>query len=291
VTRLLRPSEVIAAEDERCNYTRVIVGMPHLSLGGLSENWLLKECGHIHWQMLARYFQLESPDFRDRFGNRLYAAFVAIELRDASLEMIREHDGLEIGSDIKRLSRSQFVSIHGVACEGMPCATVEMISVFLRRSASKNNHSVIRASIPCDENRNDGSKIHPLIKESRALRNNTIARDASAFKLVSPNPDHKFQFKPCPHGDFNGAQFLYFAAHQAIIDRAEWHWELSKCEIAQTSSRRIFYYGNVNVSEALEVRCCGLRETNAGFIHWCEIVRQSDNMRIADAFTHRHFAT
>lgn len=291
MTRLSRPSEFIAAGDEQCNYTRVVVGMPHLSLGGLSENWLLKECGHIHWQMLARYFQLESPDFRDKFGNRLYAAFIAVELREAKLEMIREHNGLEIRSEIKRLSRSQFASVHRIASENAPCGTVEMISIFLRRSASKNNHSVMSASIPCDENRIDSTEIHPLMKEGRALRNNRVARDASAFKLVPPDPDRQFQFKPCPHSDFNGAQFLYFAAHQAIIDRAEWQWELAKCEIAQTSSRRLFYYGNVNVSEALEVRCCGFRETDAGFIHWCEIVRQSDNMRIADAFTRRHFAT
>jgi probable biosynthetic protein (TIGR04099 family) len=291
VTRLLRPDQFIAAEDGRCNYTRIIVGMPHLSLGGLSENWLLKECGHIHWQLLARYFQLGSPDFRDRFGNRLYAAFVAVELRNARLEMIRERDGLEVRSDIKRLSRSQFVSIHRVECEDAPCATVEMISVFLRRSEPKNNHSVMRASIPCDEYSDESPESHPLVKESRALRNNTFARDASIFRLGSPNPDHEFQFKPCPHGDFNGAQFLYFAAHQAIIDRAEWHWELSQRKIAQTSSRRLFYYGNVNVGETLEIRCCGFSKVDAGFIHWCEINRQSDNMRIADAFTYRHFTT
>ena len=130
MTRLLRPSEFIAAEDGRSDCTRIIAGMPHLSLGGLSENWLLKECGHIHWQMLARYFQLESPDFRDRFGNRLYAAFVAIELRDAKLETIREHDGLEIRSEISRLSRSKFVSVHRIVSKSAPCGTVEMISIF-----------------------------------------------------------------------------------------------------------------------------------------------------------------
>jgi probable biosynthetic protein (TIGR04099 family) len=288
VTRLLRPSEFIAAEDGRSDCTRIIAGMPHLSLGGLSENWLLKECGHIHWQLLAEYFQLDSPEFRDRFGNRLYAAFVAVELRDAKLEAIREHDGLEIRSDIKRLSRSQFVSVHRIFSESAPCATVEMISIFLRRSAPKNNHSVIRASIQCDEYRDESVGINLLMKESRALRNDTVVRDASYFKLDPPNSSHIFQFKPCPHGDFNGAQFLYFAAHQAIVDRAEWHWELSRREIAQTSSRRLFYYGNVNIGETLEIRCCGFRKTDAGFAHWCEIVRQSDNMRIADVFTRRH---
>jgi hypothetical protein len=31
----------------------VVLGMPHLSLNGLSETWVLKECGHRHWFLLA----------------------------------------------------------------------------------------------------------------------------------------------------------------------------------------------------------------------------------------------
>jgi probable biosynthetic protein (TIGR04098 family) len=96
------------------------------------------------------------------------AITVAVRAEDAKLEMIQEHEGSKIRSDIKRLSRSQFVSIHGVKCEGAPCATVEMISVFLRRSEPKNNHSAIRASIPCDEYSDESPETHPLVKESRA---------------------------------------------------------------------------------------------------------------------------
>jgi len=33
-----------------------LLGMPHLSTGGLSKNWLLKECGHLHWLYLAQEF-------------------------------------------------------------------------------------------------------------------------------------------------------------------------------------------------------------------------------------------
>ena len=31
----------------------VIVNMPQMAAGGLSENWLFKFCGDLHWQALC----------------------------------------------------------------------------------------------------------------------------------------------------------------------------------------------------------------------------------------------
>src|SRR5262249_53444288 len=72
----------------------VTLGMPHLAMGGLSETWLLKECGHRHWSMLARAAGLAVPEFRDPAGDPIYAAFLAVTVRDAAFETAREHDRL-----------------------------------------------------------------------------------------------------------------------------------------------------------------------------------------------------
>lgn len=87
--------------------TSYLVGMPHLSFVGLSENWLLKHCGDLHWSMLAERMGFGSSDFRDAQGRRLYAAFVAIQLEECRLEEIREDDRLEIVSELSRISRTQ----------------------------------------------------------------------------------------------------------------------------------------------------------------------------------------
>ena len=42
-----------------------VLGMPHLCLGGLSETWLLRECGHRHWFLLAQATGRTVPNFRD----------------------------------------------------------------------------------------------------------------------------------------------------------------------------------------------------------------------------------
>jgi probable biosynthetic protein (TIGR04099 family) len=64
-------------------------GMPQLALNGLSENWLLKECGHRHWEALAVDAGHAVPEFIDDAGNKAYAAFTAVRLRDASLVSIK----------------------------------------------------------------------------------------------------------------------------------------------------------------------------------------------------------
>ncbi|PMX90526.1 hypothetical protein C1X54_39295, partial [Pseudomonas sp. GW460-13] len=35
---------------------------------------------------------------------------------------------------------------------------------------------------------------------------------------------HTAEYLPCPCNDFNGADLLYFASFQAMVDRAEWQW-------------------------------------------------------------------
>src|SRR5215470_5314409 len=82
----------------------VVLGMPHLCLNGLSETWLLKECGHRHWFLLADAAGLAVPDFRDEAGEPIYAAFLAISLREGALDAAREHDELAFSSRLWRTS-------------------------------------------------------------------------------------------------------------------------------------------------------------------------------------------
>jgi probable biosynthetic protein (TIGR04098 family) len=44
--------------------------MPQLAYTGLSENWLIKECGHRHWEALAGDAGRSAPDFVDEDGSK-----------------------------------------------------------------------------------------------------------------------------------------------------------------------------------------------------------------------------
>lgn len=86
--------------------------MPQLRLSGLTETWLLKACGDLHWRLLADLAGLDAPDFRDDRGAPPHAAFCALAEDDLRLELFSEHDRLRIVSDLAQVSASRFVSRH-----------------------------------------------------------------------------------------------------------------------------------------------------------------------------------
>ena len=73
----------------------VQVGMPQMALGCLSENWLLKELGDLHWETLCSSLQRSSNDLVDSQDRRLYATFVRIGFElDGTLKDFPEGDEL-----------------------------------------------------------------------------------------------------------------------------------------------------------------------------------------------------
>ncbi|WP_045525856.1 hypothetical protein, partial [Aeromonas caviae] len=81
----------------------VRIGMPQLAHAGLSEHWLLRECGDRHWCALAARLALAVPVFPDDTGRTAYAAFLGLALTGARLDAVREHDRLSIDTRLLRL--------------------------------------------------------------------------------------------------------------------------------------------------------------------------------------------
>jgi probable biosynthetic protein (TIGR04099 family) len=270
--------------------------MPHLSIGGLSENWLLKECGHMHWLRLALRFGLDAPDFQDTSGRPVHAAFTALRLSDARLDQVSINARLDIRTSLRMLSKTEAVSTHVLMSEDVFIGRLELISVFVARARKLDNRSVARAhpmlhcAHPDGTDALDGSDIgNALNGASHDFRKGHWDvhwgfRRAEARELQS------FSVRPCPLSDFNGAGFLYFANFQTFVDRAQWHWEAHSQTIRRTVLREIFYGGNINVGESLGIVLCGLdRETQSKtdtFENtWCRIIRDADGRVLADVFT------
>ncbi|MBS7539022.1 Pnap_2097 family protein [Ancylobacter lacus] len=263
---------------------RIVLGMPHLSLGGLAETWLLKELGHRHWQMLAALAGRAVPDFRDEHGAPCYAAFCGVSVREAAFGRLREHDVLTLASRIARVSRTQFTSLHSLARDGEAVGTVELASVFVKRGEPGRNRSIARVALD----------LFP--PPGAAAEFGGVA--ALAARLRAPDWDGHFGFvraegrergrvtiNPCPAQDFNGADFLYFASFQAFVDRAE--WELFGRPRLTTAARDIVFHGNVEIGDTIAVVLMGERATPAGLDHWFRLERASDGARLADVFSRR----
>ncbi|MBS9477556.1 Pnap_2097 family protein [Ancylobacter radicis] len=261
------------------------LGMPQLSLAGLSETWLLKELGHRHWMLLAQMAGRDRPDFRDTDGAPVYAAFCALSVAHASFAALGENDAVVIRSHLRRISRTQCASRHVVLRDGRAMGEVELVSAFVRRGAGGGNHSVARVAL-------DGFPAPPagvslgLPQRAAQLRAGRLSRHFG-FDLDGPGGEARFEIDPCPAQDFNGAGFLYFSSFIAFIDRAEWHFDGRSASRATTRAREVFFHGNVDPGERLAVRWRAARRGEGVLTHHCRLERVSDGVCLADAFTER----
>lgn len=265
-----------------------VAGMPQLAYAGLSENWLLKECGQRHWSGIAAAHGLPVPRFSDVSGRQAYAAFTAIRLSGAALDTIVEHSRFEISTGVREAGRSQYYSRHHLGSGGRECATRHMLSAFVQRLEEGNNQSVTRAAVG-----RLALQIPPpavaLPPEGEALlqagkRFRSGAQEACLGMTLSVDaPMREDVFLPCPNSDFNGANFMYFATFQALVDRAEWSW-FKRTDLPQLAERQLYFHGNVNIGDKVRVQLLAQRD-DSHFGHWCRLVRDTDNARIADVLT------
>ena len=266
---------------------RIVLGMPHLSLGGLSETWLLKHLGHRHWQLLAVLAGRAVPEFRDAEGNPVYAAFCAVTITGAAFGTLREHDELSLESRIARISRTQLASLHELRCRGRSVGRVELSSVFVRRGIPGRNRSVARVALDLFPS----AVPAPGFGEAAALaaRLRSGAWDEHfGFARAAGQVYREMTINPCPSQDFNGADFLYFAAFQSFVDRAE--WEFFNLSISSTLDRDLIYHGNVEIGDRVVVQLMGERRCADHIAHWCRITRQVDGAPLADVFTEKSIA-
>lgn len=227
---------------------RDVMGMPHLCPSGLSENWLWKELGHMHWGLIAKAFGRAEAGFGPVGEPPVYAAFRRISLQDGDLGSVRENDALDVRSTVTYLSASRVVSRHVAACRDRLVADVEMTSVFVRRQAEGVNRSIARVRI---EGRGHAMPAF-----------GAMAIQPSGTEHVFPGavaaPDERelgtLVVEPCPHLDFNGAGLLYFSSFVAAVDRAEWHFLGKRSGLFTTRERRALFHANVELGDRLAVR-------------------------------------
>jgi probable biosynthetic protein (TIGR04099 family) len=283
------------APDLQASY---VLGMPHLSMGGLSENWLLKECGHMHWLRLALRLGLDAPDFKDMSGRPVNAAFTALRLSDARLDQVSVNARLDVRTSLRMLSKTEAVSTHVLMSENMFIGHLALISVFVARARKSDNRSLARAlamlhhPLPDGRDALNGSEIGNVLNGASHDFRKGHWDVHWGFRRAEAREIHSFSVCPCPLSDFNGADLLYFANFQTFVDRAQWHWTAKKDTIRRTVLREIFYGGNVNVGESLRIVVCGIEpetplKTDTFENTWCRIIRDADGQVIADVFTRK----
>ncbi|GGN32974.1 hypothetical protein GCM10012285_03640 [Streptomyces kronopolitis] len=235
---------------------RIVLGLPALSVGGLSENWLLREAGDLHWSLIGEHFGLPVAELADADGERLLPAFTRARLTAAgSLRFFTEHDEGELTGTLARLDEHEFVSDIRFAT-ATTSVDVRLLTSFVRRGPG----NWLVPGTPRHEGRGpvaDASGEHRDFQgEFRAL---TQLEGDGAAGLYTDT------YELNPFADVNAAGLLYFASYPHINDRGERNYVRSVVPggewavDAVTLSRDIVYLGNCGLADAVRYRLDGFR--------------------------------
>ncbi|MET0313819.1 MAG: Pnap_2097 family protein [Hansschlegelia sp.] len=266
--------------------TGFLLGMPELCLGGLSETWLLKECGGLHWRLIADLAGKDRPEFRDETGAKVYAAFCAASAEGLGLDAFEEHDQLELISELAQASRTRIASRHVLMKNGVAKGAVELLSTFVRREQTGRNRSIARVTLPEIPDAAQGADLS-VLRLSALLRGRDW-KTHRGFAREQEASGPSAIFRPCPSQDFNGAGLLYCASYQAFADRAE--WELLDLSGTATRSRDIAFHGNIEPGERIRLTLRGVSRERKSVTHWLAVESAEDGRPLADIFTTREQA-
>jgi probable biosynthetic protein (TIGR04098 family) len=218
------------------------IGMPQMAVGCLSENWLLKELGSLHWDRLCQSLGATSQSLTDSEGRRLYATFVRIKLDLAeNLGAFHEGDTLAMSIDMDRFGRSTILSTIKISSDSS-AGVARLMSTFSFRAHGDNK--TLAKSEPKNEY---DATVRPLMETSSFFNEYSEVRRAHGKRKVEGSPD---VYQINPFTDSNGANLLYFASYQSIHDFLSARAMTSLL----TKSRDICYFRNCDLDDKIALQ-------------------------------------
>jgi probable biosynthetic protein (TIGR04098 family) len=271
------------------------IEMPQMAVEALSENWLFKELGGIHWHMLCQGLNTQSFDLKDDLGNRLYATFVRIRL-ESNLPLcgFRENERIVIDGSIARFGGSMYFSDFEVGGQTGQIKA-KLMTTFSAREGKDNTKLTKTQPGNAIPNRTRELPDYPAFgNDYRLMRKGEICHHRLANAVFSPGSEavHETVYELNPYYDLNGVGLLYFAAYPIINDVCEARffnkgaaaarWEESHYTVA----RDIFYLGNCNSRDRIIHRLHEVQNPSDGTVATqSTLLRASDELPIARIFT------
>lgn len=219
---------------------RHLLGMPEMGFRGVSEQWLMRRAGDLHWRLIARAMGQREAVFTCAEGQPLYAAFCATSLRITAPRLPELGGFLTISASLGRLGHGRLASVQRLLLEGKTIGRIVLISTFVGRSDPFSNRSILRRT----------PRALALPPEAPALARR-IANQAVRLAKVGGKefPGPSISLMPCPYTDFNAAKLMYFPSFIALAERADFSLG-GECE-RMIGARDVIYLGNVEPGKAV----------------------------------------
>jgi probable biosynthetic protein (TIGR04098 family) len=261
---------------ERRSY---VLNMPQMALGGLSESWVFKEFGDIHWSILAKGLRRPSHLLQDGNGERLYATFIRFQLESTcALASFRENERVQFDASMSRYGAGIYFS-DATASGESGTVRARLASSFSKAETQGSNTSLIKGvpDLPPDCNIPALAALPEFARDYRARRSENLAQ--SIFEC---------EYEIIPSYDINGVGLLYFAAYPTINDIcATRHAGRSFATQYSTVYRDVFYYGNSDPDDTLLYRLHRYTADDETIDMESSIGRKSDGNLIAHVLTRK----
>lgn len=272
----LRSADVPPIPSERRTY---LLNMPQMAVGGLSESWLFKELGDIHWTVLAKALGQPTRLISDSAGDRIYATFTRIQLRSScALGLYQENERIDIDSGMSRYGAGLYFS-EAMVNGATGSIQAHLMSSFSKFGATGSNTSLFKGlpELPPD-------CIIPALSEVPEFGRDYQGRRA---ETLAP-PIFECEYEIMPGHDINGVGLLYFAAYPMIDDIcAARHAGRMYATGFSTRYRDIFYFGNSDADDTLIYRLHRRAGDDDSVEIESSISRKSDGNLMARVFTQK----
>ncbi|WP_246669705.1 Pnap_2097 family protein [Agrobacterium sp. B1(2019)] len=242
---------------------RHVLGMAEMGYRGLSEQWLLRRAGDLHWRLIARAMGQTETLFTCAKGEPLYAAF-----RSTSLRMIRPEapylgGNLELSGELYRSAQGHLASRQTITLDGEIIGGLTLASTFVGRSADGSNRTIVRRSPKALAVPPDAPVPVQRIVDRAAATARRMLQDRHAWLEVNKGSEASKGEKilPCPATDFNAAGLLYFPSYSALSDRAL--FQAGETQTDFIAAREVSYVGNVEPGEIVTVT---FKRTARGYV-------------------------
>jgi probable biosynthetic protein (TIGR04098 family) len=277
---------------------KLIINMPQMAIESLSENWLFKELGKEHWDLLCNGLNANSSDLKDDLGNRLYATFVRIRIQsEFSLRDFQENEHIKMQGSIGRFGGGMYFSEFKFqsTTDQTKFIQANLMTSFSIRNSTGNKELVKSqpsTSINSIENFNQfpafGNE-YRLVKKQELKQ---IEVNGHSFDIIDTVIFHS-EYKLNPYYDLNGVGLLYFASYPTINDCCEANYFNSKRDNNDrweqtyvTSARDILYYANCDVNDSIIYKLNTHEEVSHTKVKLSSsLYRKSDNKLMARIFT------
>ena len=280
--------------EESINIKQNFINMPQLCLEALSENWLFKEAGSLHWDLLCQGLGTSSSELKDDVGNRLYATFVRIRIDGSgNLSDFRENNPFEFKAELSRYGMGMFFSNSDFKSVDNDIK-IDMMTSFSIRKSTGDNKSLAKSQPTVDHCEIKQLPGLPTFgNEYRLIKKNELKTFFYKDYIFHISNEELFTYEYTlnPYYDLNGVGLLYFAAYPIINDFSELQFFNSQGDLKWeenyfTLFRDVMYYANCDSRDQIIYILNSVENLSESRVKLCSTLRRkSDGAMMARIFT------